>query len=133
MKTMVSLRILILVLVCVIGLAPSIASSEEFGGFGIVVAQIYDTESPNNMGGIVVLHVFQDSEAQKAGMRAGDIMLEIDAKHTEGRTFSDIVLNGLRGEVGSSANLKIKRVHEDKILSFIVKRALLNSSPEATK
>jgi glyoxylase-like metal-dependent hydrolase (beta-lactamase superfamily II) len=74
------------------------AADEEFGGFGMIVAQLFDRDSPQNMGGIVVLHVLQESEAGKAGIRTGDVITEIDGKQTAGRQFGDVVLNGLRAK-----------------------------------
>jgi carboxyl-terminal processing protease len=120
-------------MVCLAVSLPSLARGEEFGGFGIVVAQLYDAESPNNTGGIVILHVPQDSEAYRAGIRAGDIIMEVDGRQTAGRDFKDIVLNSLRGKVGSVSDLTIKRVHEDKTITVRVKRTLITFPPGTGK
>ena len=125
-KTMRKHKLLITLLLGLACVVPAIASSEEFGGFGTAVAQIYDEESPNNLGGVVVLHVFPDSEAEKAGMRAGDIIVEVDGKETGGRTFRDIVLNSLRGDVGSSSTVKVKRIEQDALITMTVNRALIS-------
>ena len=109
---------------------PWAADAEEFGGFGMVVAQLYDTGSPGNMGGTVILHVPQDSEAYKAGLRAGDVILEVDGRQTAGRIFGDVILNSLRGAVGSSADLKVKRAPGNEALTFRVRRTLVTYPPE---
>ena len=118
-------RYLIIIVVCVMSLVSSIAMAESFGGFGIVVAQIYDADSPGNKGGIVILHVPLDTEAYKSGLKAGDIILDIDGKPTAGREFGDVVLRSLRGEAGSTSTLKIKRAQEDKLLDIQVMRAII--------
>jgi C-terminal processing protease CtpA/Prc len=75
---------------------------------------LYDDDSTNNRGSRIVLNVLPESEAQKTGMRAGDVILEIDGKPTAGNLLKDIVLDSLRGKVGSSSNVNIRRVQENK-------------------
>lgn len=129
--TAVHIKSLLVSLICIVLFAPAPANSEEFGGFGIVVAQLYDAESPDHLGGIVVLHVFPDSEALKAGMQAGDVIWEVDGKPTEGRPFKDIIFDSLRGEVGSSSIVKIRRVPEEEPISFTVKRSRISHEPKS--
>ena len=124
------IKVILLFLLCVVVLVPSMAKSEEFGGFGIVVAQLYDIESPDNMGDIIILHVFQGSEADKSGIRSGDIIVEVDGKRTAGRPFKDIILDSLRGKVGSCSDVKIKRVPENSTMLFKIKRALITYEPQ---
>jgi C-terminal processing protease CtpA/Prc len=134
MKKLIFLKIFLLfVLALSISLMPSKVKSEEFGGFGIVVAQIFDNDSPNNRGEIVVLHVPKDTEAAKSDIRAGDVIFEIDNNKIAGRQFEDIVLNSLRGQVGSISTLKIKRASEGKILTVSVKRTLIKYTAEPKK
>jgi len=123
----------IIALACVVGLLPSAANGEKFGGFGIVVSRLYDSDAPGNMGPIVVLHVPQDVEAYKAGIQAGDVILEIDGRQTAGREFGDIVFNSLRGEVGSSSELRIKRAPGDKTMMVTIKRTLITHTPGQEK
>ncbi len=125
MKKRIIQSLLLPALAAFICLLPGPAMAEEFGGFGIVVAQLYDTESPGNRGGIVVLHVPRDSEGQKAGVMAGDVIVEVDGKRLPGREFRDIVLKDLRGKVGSSAVLTIQRMPEKKEITLTVGRSLI--------
>lgn len=113
MKSRLLIRHLIISIFWLTSIAAPIANAESFGGFGIVVAQIYDDEAPGNRGGIVILNVPQDSEAHEAGLRSGDIITEIDGEKTSGREFGDVVLNSLRGKVGSASVFTIKRVSEN--------------------
>jgi len=117
------------VLALSIGGLPVPTQAEAFGGFGLVVAQIYDADATDNRGAIVVLDVLQDGEAQQAGLHRVDIILSVDGKHTAGREFGDVIINSLRGEVGSTAKLKIKRTSEGKTLEVPVKRALITPPP----
>ena len=120
-----SMKLKVIVLLCALCLVPLAAIGESFGGFGLVVAQLYDGEAPGNLGGIVVLHVLPDGEAHKAGIRAGDVLLEIDGEATSGRTLEDIVLNSLRGEVGTSSRVLVKKVFENKTEIVMLKRSLV--------
>jgi carboxyl-terminal processing protease len=120
----------LVVFVCrVAGLAPATARGEEFGGFGLVVAQLFDGDAAGHMGEIVVLHVPRESGAYKAGIRAGDVIVEVDGVKTAGNAFGDIVLNRLRGKVGSSSNLKVRRAPEGTILAFDVVRTRITYAP----
>jgi carboxyl-terminal processing protease len=123
MKTTDIHKTLIIIFLYLAGLASPIANAETFGGFGIVVAQIYDDEAPGNRGGIVILHVPGESEADRAGLKAGDIILEIDGRQTAGREFGDVVLNSLRGEPGSSSSLVLRRTPENEIIEVRAKRS----------
>jgi C-terminal processing protease CtpA/Prc len=123
----------IIALVCSASSAPSAARGEEVAGLGVVVSQLYDEDFPEHMGAIVVLHVLPDSGANKSGIRAGDVILEVDGKQTAGREFGDIVLGSLRGRAGSSSDLKIKRVQEKDPIVVRVERTLIKYSPDTYK
>jgi carboxyl-terminal processing protease len=77
----------------------AISTSGKFGGVGMMVA-------PRN-GDYVVISPFEGSPARKAGIRPGDIMLEID-----GRPIHDLplmeVLRQVRGPVGSVMSVTVK-------------------------
>ncbi len=120
-----STKIKIIALLGSLFFVPLMASGESFGGFGLVVAQLYDGEAPGNLGEIVVLHVLPDGDAYKAGIRAGDVLLEIDGEATAGRRLEDIVLNTLRGEVGTSSKVLLKKVYENKTEMVMLKRSLI--------
>ncbi len=112
---------------CMMIVGPSPVKGEQYGGFGIVVSQLYDGESPNGMGAVVVLHVPPGSEAHNAGMQAGDIIFEIDGARLAGKSFADIVVSYVRGPVGSTSDLKIKRSPGSKLLEMRITRTLINS------
>lgn len=101
--------------------------SEEFGGLGMMVAQLYDVEVENGRGDIVVLGVLPKSPAAKAGVKAGDTITHIDGEAVSGRTFDDIVTGELRGLVGTTSKLTIKRPLKEKSIYVVLKRVRITS------
>jgi len=50
------------------------------------------------------------------------VIVEIDKKVTRGEKF-DVIVNSLRGEVGSDVKLKVKRTSTDTLIMFNITRA----------
>lgn len=61
------------------------------------------------------------SPAQKAGVKAGDIIMSIDGKDVKGMNNTK-VSQMLRGEAGTTFELKVKRMGEKKELTFQITR-----------
>lgn len=72
----------------------------RYGGIGAIIRTMD--------GDIVVMEPYADFPADKAGLQAGDILLEIDGKSTEGKNTSDIS-DILRGAPGSEMLIKFRR------------------------
>ncbi len=86
----------------------------EYGGIGSVIQQ-----TPK---GVVVVEPYKGSPAQQAGLRPGDIFLQIDGDTVSSWT-SDKVSEKLKGQSGSTLKLVMKRPWvEDSILNFELKR-----------
>ncbi|MDE6814194.1 MAG: S41 family peptidase [Duncaniella sp.] len=86
----------------------------EYGGIGSVIQQ--------NEKGVIVVEPYKDSPANRAGLRPGDIFLQIDGDTVVGWT-SDQVSSKLKGQSGTNLRLVMKRPWvEDSILTFDVKR-----------
>lgn len=76
------------------------STSGEFGGLGIEVG----TEDGN----LRVVSPIDDTPASKAGIEAGDLILEVNGKPTKGMSMMNAV-DMMRGEPGSKVRLLISR------------------------
>jgi len=72
----------------------------QYGGIGAAVTSIG--------GKLVITEPFQDSPADKAGIKAGDIILEVDGKSTAGKTTDDVG-KVLKGQPNSTIKLRVER------------------------
>lgn len=84
----------------------------QYGGIGSLVGTKGDQ--------IVITEPYEGFPAQKADLRAGDIILEIEGKPTKGKTTSDIS-KLLKGQPGTEVKLLIKREGEGT-LTKVLKR-----------
>lgn len=88
--------------------------SGEFGGIGAEIT--IDDE-----GKFVIAHVFEEGPAAVAGIRDGDILLQVDEAEVAGKGLdTDGVVSLIRGEVGTEVKLVVLRGIER--LSFTVIR-----------
>jgi len=72
----------------------------QYGGVGASVVR--------KDGKIIITDVYENAPAQKAGLRAGDIVIAIDNHQTEGKTTEQIS-EYMKGQPGTFAELTIKR------------------------
>ena len=91
-------------------------SKGEFGGLGIEIAM---------EGGVVkVISPISDTPAEKAGIKAGDYIVKINESQVQGKTLMEAV-KLMRGPVGSSIELTVRRKGIKKSLSFKIKREII--------
>jgi carboxyl-terminal processing protease len=77
-----------------------VQTTGEFGGLGLEVTQ---------SGGLLkVITPIDDTPGAKAGIKPGDIIVEIDHKPTQGLSLDDAVTK-MRGPAGTQINLTLKR------------------------
>ena len=87
----------------------------KFYGIGATVGQTKD--------GLRVLIVapIAGSPAESAGIKAGDIIYEVDGDDTEGWTVLDAV-NRIRGKLGTPVKLKVQRIGESELIEVKIIR-----------
>ncbi len=88
----------------------------EFGGVGIVIG-VRDSW-------ITVISPIDDTPGARAGIKAGDKIIEVNGESTEGFTTMDAV-NLIRGKVGTSVNLTIRRESMQQLLHFDITRGII--------
>ncbi len=88
----------------------------KFGGIGIEIG-IRD-------GFLTVISPLEGTPAWKAGLKAGDRIVEIDGELTQGITLLDAV-NKLRGEPGTKVKLKILRKGNPELIEVEITRAII--------
>lgn len=88
----------------------------EFGGLGIEVGQ--------EDGFIRVIAPIDDTPAQRAGVRAGDLIIKLDDAPVQGMDLNQAV-DLMRGDVGTSIRLTIMRDGEDKPFELTIVRDVI--------
>ena len=91
-------------------------TSGEFGGLGIEVTM--------ESGVVKVISPIDDTPASRAGIKAGDYIVKIENTQVQGKSLSEAV-DLMRGPVGSSIELTIRRRGEKKALIFEVTREII--------
>lgn len=87
--------------------------SSQFFGIGVSILQHRD--------GVYVQSIIPNTPADKAGLRYGDRFVEIEGKDARKYTSAEVSKN-VRGEAGTSVNLKVERAGTEKPLEFNIVR-----------
>lgn len=78
----------------------------QYGGLGAYVSKNKDT------GDIVIVNPFKNSPAEKSGIKAGDILLEIGGESVAGKEL-DYAVGLMKGEAGTTVKLKLRRDNKE--------------------
>ncbi len=76
---------------------------------------------------VAVVQAFPDSPAARAGLRRGDVIVQVDDKNVEGED-SGAVADRLKGPRGTQVKVGVRRMAAPKILSFMVTRGEISPS-----
>ena len=90
-----------------------VGTTGEFGGLGIEVGM--------EDGFVKVISPIDDTPAQRAGIKAGDLIIRLDSKPVKGMTLHQAV-NIMRGKVGTDIVLTVVREGADKPLEITITR-----------
>ncbi|RZO47983.1 MAG: S41 family peptidase [Candidatus Pelagibacterales bacterium] len=91
-------------------------TSGEFGGLGIEVSM--------ESGVVKVIAPIDDTPASRAGIKAGDYIVKINSEQVRGKTLMEAV-NLMRGPVGSSIEITIRRENLKKAKVFTIIREII--------
>lgn len=92
----------------------------EYAGIGALISK--------QKGKIVIAEPYEGFPAQKSGLKAGDILLEVAGKSTENLSTED-VSSLLKGPAGKSVLVKIERFGQKKPLDIEVVREKIQIDP----
>lgn len=93
-----------------------VGTTGQFGGLGIEVTM--------ENGYVKVVSPIDDTPAQRAGLKAGDLIIRLDEKPVKGMTLTDAV-KIMRGKPGSDITLTIVREGEGAPLKITITRDII--------
>ncbi len=105
------------------------ATEDELGGLGLKVAQLFEPDTKNHMGPLVVLDVLDETPALKSGIQKGDIITQIDGEPTKGKQFGYLIMEKLRGKIGTHADISVERAGVKEPLNLSLVRVEITFSP----
>jgi len=91
-------------------------TSGEFGGLGIEITM--------EAGVVKVIAPIDDTPAARAGVKAGDYIVRINNEQVQGKTLMEAV-NLMRGPVGTSIEITVRRKGVKKAKIFKIKREII--------
>lgn len=88
----------------------------EYSGVGAVLSQEKDT------GIITIIQVYEESPAERAGIRDGDILYKVEGKEVTGQDLTEVVSH-IKGEEGTDVDMVLLRGELKEEISLTATRA----------
>ena len=95
-------------------------TSGNFGGIGVVI----NTKDKQ----VIVVSVLEGTPADRAGIKAGDKIIEVDGKETSELSLNEVSAL-IKGEAGTVVNMGILRDGEKQILKLDLPRETIKINP----
>ena len=89
----------------------------EFGGLGIYIS--FRDNYPT------VIAPMDDTPGERAGLRGGDQIIEIEGMPTKGWQI-DKAIGYLRGDPGTDVRFKVSRPGQDEAIDYVITREIIN-------
>ena len=96
------------------------AITGKYGGIGALIRKRGDK--------VLIAEPYEGYPAHKAGLLAGDILLEVNGSKIEGKNTSQ-VSKVLKGQAGTTVKLLVEREGESKPLEVVLERAEIKINP----
>jgi len=96
----------------------------EFGGLGIEIGM--------EAGVVKVISPIDGTPAAKAGIKSGDYIVRINDEQVQGKTLMESV-KLMRGPVGSSIKLTVRRKNVKKAIEFFIRREIIEIKSVSAK
>jgi carboxyl-terminal processing protease len=93
-------------------------SGGNFSGIGVAMSAVKDKD-----GEIIIIDVFEDTPAYRAGLKPGDKIIEVDGKNVKDYSV-DTVQSMIRGPKGTIVNLTIRRGKD--LINFKIVRDIIH-------
>jgi carboxyl-terminal processing protease len=97
-----------------------VETTGTFGGIGIIITM------KNNY--VTVMTTLENSPALKAGLKAGDRIIQVDGKDVSGYSLSEAA-SMIRGPEGTQVSLGVLREGERGTLNFVITRDVIHINP----
>lgn len=88
-------------------------TTHEYGGVGAMIGKRGEH--------VMITEPYKDAPADKVGLKAGDIIIEVDGESAEGKTTSQLS-DMLRGQRGTTITVKVKREATNEVIERTVTR-----------
>ena len=92
----------------------------NFAGIGVTVRSLHS-------GAVEIITVFEGSPAEKAGLRTGDFIAEVNGEAVSGHELDECVQK-IKGEIGTSVKLKILRRETPGPFTVTLRRGVVKVS-----